>query len=185
MVDNPAISDTKLVVMINIHRVICNSATKLHLHARQRKTVLTRLISLRGVFSLRGYNTLTTNVHLKYFVFAAALWRSGVDNIQMTNSQEYYDRDKRNNYTKSSKCNHMLKISQKMIHKTMKKTIDNEFLATLIFLHTLERERYKIKMHGPMMLFLILPSLTLLMPVRVLFSVKPLNCFSTKITKHN
>ena len=39
----------------------------------------------------------------------------------------------RDNYTKSSKCNQMLKISQKMIHKTMKKTIDNELLATFAY----------------------------------------------------
>ena len=41
MVDNPAISDAKLVVMINIHRVIRNSATKLPLHARNGKLFYT------------------------------------------------------------------------------------------------------------------------------------------------
>ena len=50
-----------------------------------------------------------------------------------------------------------------MIHKTMKKTIDNEFLATFAYAW---RELYKIKMHRPITLFLILRSLTLLMPVR-------------------
>ena len=52
-------------------------------------------------------------------------------------------------------------------------------------LHTLVRERYKIKMHGPIMLFLILRSLNYFVNARSGLNVKPLNCFSTKITKHN
>ena len=82
MVDNPAISDANLVVMIHIHRVIRNSVTKSPLQARQRKTVLTRLISLTGFFAAR------LQQKCKCFVFvASSWWRSGFDNIQMTNSQ--------------------------------------------------------------------------------------------------
>ena len=71
-----------------------------------------------------------------------------------------------------------------MIYKTIK--IRPLIMNFKPHLHTLVRERYKIKMHGPTILFLILRFLTLLMPVRGLqCNVKPLNCFSTKITKLN
>ena len=51
-----------------------------------------------------------------------------------------------------------------MIYKTIK--IRPLIMKFKPHLHTLVRERYKIKMHGPTILFLILRFLTLSMPVR-------------------
>ena len=161
MVDNPAISDANLVVMIHIHRVIRNSITKSPLHARQQKTVLTRLISLTGFFTAR------LQQKCKCFVFvAASWWRSGFDKIQMTNSQRvlWPWRTRQLIKSKSSICNRDVKKSQKkMICKTIKKR--PLIMNFKPHLHTLVRERYKIKMHGPTILFLIFRFLTLLMPV--------------------
>lgn len=110
MVDNPAISDANLVVMINIHSVIRNSVTKSPLHARQRKNVFTRLISLTGFFTAR------LQQKCKCFVFvAASWWRSGFDNIQMTNSQRvlWPWQTRQLIKSKSSTCNRDVKKSQK------------------------------------------------------------------------
>ena len=106
MVDNPAISDANLVVMIHIHRVIRNSVTKSPLHSRQQKTVLTRLISLTGFFTAR------LQQKCKCFVFvAASWWRSGFDNIQMTNSQRVLWPWQTRHFikSKSSTCNRDVK----------------------------------------------------------------------------
>ena len=68
-----------------------------------------------------------------------------------------------------------------MIHKTMKKTIDNELLATFAyaFARTLQNQNARADD------FISYSSIPYFVNARSRLNVKPLNCFSTKITKHN